>query len=234
MKLVSWNILANEFISPEDYPMLSVETLFNRKNRFRQIVRVLKTLDADIIFLQEVMLWEYRRLAKALQVYHVYRGKNIKWYAESSHSGNLILLRKNLFHRRAPIYDFPFGFGLRLPDGLLVNVHLNDKSHTKRLKEIKHLLPFFAREKSVILGGDFNQNYKSTSSLYKCLAVAGFKTYMKEPTYFLDKKMSIDHLLVKGSNWPQGAIEPVQIFDGNFAKQFKVYGSDHLPVVLRI
>lgn len=37
MKVVSWNILANEFIKKADYPMIKAKMLFNRKGRLTQI-----------------------------------------------------------------------------------------------------------------------------------------------------------------------------------------------------
>ena len=55
---------------------------------------------------------------------------------------------------------------------------------------------------------------------------------MKDPTYFLDKKMSIDHIMTKGL--PHGVSTSVDSYGGDFIKQFKNYGSDHLPVVLNI
>lgn len=58
MKIVSWNILANEFITPGELPPI------DRKNRLTQICKVLKQIDADIIFLQEVMFMEYIMLVE--------------------------------------------------------------------------------------------------------------------------------------------------------------------------
>ena len=42
MKIVSWNILANEFIKKVDYPMIKTKILFNRKGRLTQITNILK------------------------------------------------------------------------------------------------------------------------------------------------------------------------------------------------
>lgn len=223
MKIVSWNILANEFITPGELPPI------DRKNRLTQICKVLKQIDADIIFLQEVMFMEYRHFLKVFPSYDIFRGKNLCWYNRASHSGNIILLR---FKSNVTVYDFSFGIGLQLPSMCLLNVHLDDLSHTKRTHQIKQLLPFIYRENNIILGGDLNQNYKSTTHLYKLLTDGGLKIYMKDPTYFLDKKMSIDHIMTKGL--PHGVSTSVDSHGGDFIKQFKNYGSDHLPVVLNI
>jgi endonuclease/exonuclease/phosphatase (EEP) superfamily protein YafD len=172
---------------------------------------------------------EYRHFLKVFSSYDIFRGKNLCWYNRASHSGNIILLR---FKSNVTVYDFSFGIGLQLPSMCLLNVHLDDLSHTKRTHQIKQLLPFIYRENNIILGGDLNQNYKSTTHLYKLLTDGGLKIYMKDPTYFLDKKMSIDHIMTKGL--PHGVSTSVDSYGGDFIKQFKNYGSDHLPVVLNI
>jgi len=227
MKIVTWNILANEFIEPGSLPR------FNSKERFNQIRKVLQQIDADIIFLQEVIVPEFRHLIPPSYV--IFQGKNIKWYNRESQSSNIILIRKGMFNfnrRDVQTYHFPFGIGIRLKSMWLLNVHLDDLSYTKRIQQAKQLLPLIQSEKQIILGGDFNQNYKSTSHLYKLLTDAGLKIYMKNPTYFLDGKMSIDHLMTK--NLPTGVVLPVDSYEGNFLKQFQIYGSDHLPVVLAL
>ena len=222
MKVVTWNILANEFIEPGSLPP------FNSQNRLAHINNVLHQMDADIIFLQEVMLPE-----NLPSSYFIFQGKNIKWYNSTSQSSNVILVRKNLFNPRdVSVFHFPFGIGLRLKSLWLLNVHLDDLSYTKRIQQVKQLLPLLQSRKQIILGGDFNQHYKSTSHLYTLLTDAGLKIYMKNPTYFLDKKMSIDHLMTKGL--PTGISTPVNSYEGDFLKQFRMYGSDHLPVVLNL
>ena len=55
MKIISWNILANEFIKKADYPMIKGKMLFNRKGRLTQITSILQNVNADVMLLQEVM-----------------------------------------------------------------------------------------------------------------------------------------------------------------------------------
>ena len=62
MKIMTWNILANEFIKKSYYPMISKKHLFNRENRKTQIITILTTVDTDIMLLQEVMQSEYNLL----------------------------------------------------------------------------------------------------------------------------------------------------------------------------
>ena len=44
MKVLSWNILAHEFIKKSYYPMINPKILFNRKGRLTQITNLLKML----------------------------------------------------------------------------------------------------------------------------------------------------------------------------------------------
>jgi len=127
----------------------------------------------------------------------------------------------------------------------IFNVHLDDVSTTKRLQEIQSLMPHFrTRNSKVILGGDFNQNYQSTAKLYKLLATLRFKSYIDAPTYRIEKNLCIDHIMTKGfenkrnktrkislhKNKKEGCV--VNDFGEDILKQFEVYGSDHLPIIV--
>ena len=113
MKVVSWNILANEFIKKADYPMIKSKMLFNRKGRLTQITSILKNVNADIMLLQEVMQAEYNSLSETFEKeYYIIKGKNINWYNKKSYSGNVTFLRKNVFSLSANnnmIKDLEFG-----------------------------------------------------------------------------------------------------------------------------
>ena len=98
MTVISWNILANEFIKKADYPMIKGKMLFNRKGRLTQITSILKNVNADVMLLQEVMQAEYNSLSETFEKeYYVIKGKNINWYNKKSYSGNVTFLRKNVF-----------------------------------------------------------------------------------------------------------------------------------------
>jgi mRNA deadenylase 3'-5' endonuclease subunit Ccr4 len=62
MKLLTWNILADEWIEPEYYPECSNPELYNRNCRFDIISKILIETDADVMLLQEVMQDEYMKL----------------------------------------------------------------------------------------------------------------------------------------------------------------------------
>ena len=103
MKILSWNILAHEFIKKRYYPMVPPEIILNRKHRETQIVNIIKHMDMDVMLLQEVME-SYNALTHSLQKTHyLVRGQYIKWQGKQSYSGNVILLRKSGLPKRCVI-----------------------------------------------------------------------------------------------------------------------------------
>ena len=101
MKILSWNILANEFIKQSYYDMIPSQILFNRQKRQERIIETLKEANADIMLLQEVMQSEYNKLEDEFQkTYHLLKGKHIHWQNKRSYSGNVILLRKSMSEAR--------------------------------------------------------------------------------------------------------------------------------------
>lgn len=286
MKVISWNILANEFIKKGDYPMIKSKKLFNRKGRLTQITSILKIVNADVMLLQEVMQSEYNSLSETFEKdYYIIKGKNINWYNKKSYSGNVTFLRKNVFSLSANnekgfmIKDLGFGLYVKCyfldkaneketqtknvcenicaittaskvevnknvvikPNSNqklipidIINVHLDDISHAKRITEIKSIEEEIKKAKKVILGGDFNQDYKPKSNLYKLLNQAmGLKIYIKNPTYLIEKKMCIDHLMTKGFDRDScGCV--VNNYGDDVLQQFNEYGSDHLPIIIKL
>ena len=119
-------------------------------------------------FLQEVMLGEYNLLVHTFQkTHHLFRSKNIKWQEKQSSSGNVILLRKTLFHHPDLLF-FSFGLGVQCTYQkqplCIFNIHLDDLSMEKRIAQLKEILPYAEYHNRIIIGGDFNENYKGTRS----------------------------------------------------------------------
>jgi mRNA deadenylase 3'-5' endonuclease subunit Ccr4 len=67
IKVLSWNILASEFIKKTYYPTLNFNLLNDRNKRIKIIIDNLMKEDPDIILLQEVMVKEYNYLKKYLK-----------------------------------------------------------------------------------------------------------------------------------------------------------------------
>jgi hypothetical protein len=275
MKIISWNILANEFITQSDYPMIKRKILFNRNERLKNIMQMLLKVNADIMLLQEVMEKEFKALMRLFaSKYTIVRGKNINWYNKPSASCNVTLLRKTQF-KVLTAYDLEFGVYLRANEvganevganevGAnevieIINIHLNDESHLDRISQIKSIEEVLYKSNKVILGGDFNQVYKVSSQLYKIIAKAGLMPTIHEPTYYIEKKMCIDNLMLKGfqldnrcpikknelncCNRPINKRNKTKKKNGSCVinkyknqveNQFNAYGSDHLLIIANV
>lgn len=256
MKILTWNILANEFILARYYQMIPKDILYDRKNRQIQIINTLKNIDADVMILQEVMQAEYNLLDENFKsAYFLIRGKHIIWQNKRSYSGNVILIRKSMFaiNKNSDITDLAFGVVIKcylkgrdatvrdatvqhaMQTITIINVHLDDINVNKRLKQIKEIEPILHDNYNIILAGDFNENYIKSSKVYNMIKSSNLNIYNNDPTYFIDKKECIDNIMLKGfssfKNIKQIAINTCK---NNILEQFINYGSDHLPVVVDI
>jgi endonuclease/exonuclease/phosphatase family metal-dependent hydrolase len=245
MKILSWNILANEFINKSYYPMIPADILFNRKKRQEQIIRTLKQAAADIMLLQEVMQSEYNTLYTEFHsAYYLIKGKYIQWQKNKrGHSGNVILLKKSIFVFKNHIQlDFGLAVECQLKSSktlrpiIVINVHLDDLKQAKRIEQIKELEPLLAGQthQKIILGGDFNEHYTPIAKLYKQLTrdyVFSLPPEQQEPTYYIERKMRIDNILVKGFEGKKES-KVINDYGDDIIQQFLHYGSDHLPVTV--
>jgi endonuclease/exonuclease/phosphatase family metal-dependent hydrolase len=235
-KILSWNILADEFVKKRYYPMIPSEILLNRKERQEHILTTLTHADTDVMLLQEVMPSEYNALSHTFKKsHHLIRGKNIKWQGKQGYSGNVILLRKTLFTQPHLIaLNFGVGVECAYQDQPLTifNIHLDDISHVERMNQVSELVSYIKQAAQIIVGGDFNENYQPKNELYQLLKNEGLKVYNQKPTYFIERKMCIDNILIKGLDMNHTAAHVLNPFQGDRVKQFTTYGSDHLPVVV--
>jgi endonuclease/exonuclease/phosphatase family metal-dependent hydrolase len=241
MKILSWNILADEFIKQTYYPMIPSHILLNRKKRQDRIIETLKQANADIMLLQEVMQSEYNKLDDEFnKTYHLIKGKHIYWNEKRSYSGNIILLRKSLFSFPNNQVDLSFGLAVQVHlkhsemPILVINIHLDDLSQANRLREIKTLEPLLFSQQRIILGGDLNEHYNPThlTKLYKSLEENYFTMTNHQPTYYIKSKISIDHILLKGFETHTKTSKVINEFGANVVEHFTNYGSDHLPVTV--
>ena len=142
MKILSWNILASEWIKKSYYKNVKDHILFNRNQRFKTIFTKIHHENPDIILLQEVMKLEYMSLKRNLgHIYHISPIKAVKWqYSpnnknEKSESGNITLLKKSLFPRHSScISHCSLDFGIyttclyKKQILTIFNIHLDDLS----------------------------------------------------------------------------------------------------------
>jgi endonuclease/exonuclease/phosphatase family metal-dependent hydrolase len=237
MKILSWNILAAEWIKSSYYPQINDKILFNRTARFQRIISIIKNANADIILLQEVMPLEYEMLIKHLQNSYLYSPLiPIKWKYSNQKigtSGNMTLIRKSNHQFIKPIhYAFEFGIYTELPQIGICNIHLDDLSKQKRINQIKMLEDeILYRKDKVILGGDFNEEYSTNSYIYN---LHKFIVHNNEcSTYYIDGKMNIDNIMTRGfiaeNNKHKCFQYPISMEEGILK-----YGSDHLPIIVEI
>jgi|688.fasta_scaffold268768_2 endonuclease/exonuclease/phosphatase family metal-dependent hydrolase len=192
MKILSWNILAEEWIKSSYYTKINKHILFNRSARFQRILFILQNSNADIILLQEVMPNEYEMLKYHFNNNYIISPLAlIQWEYDDekkSTSGNMTLLSRNEKQfQNIKHYTFDFGLYTELAQIGICNIHLNDLFEQKRIIQIKFLEEeILYRKDKVILGGDFNEEYQENSYIYN---VNEFIVHNIDcPTYYIDKK----------------------------------------------
>lgn len=98
MKILSWNILANEWITKKNYKETEARDLFNRRERFKHISIIIENNNPDIILLQEVMKHEYESLIKWLtHDFYISPLYPTNWEGEYGESGTLSLFKKIIY-----------------------------------------------------------------------------------------------------------------------------------------
>ena len=229
MKVLSWNILASEWIESKYYPKIPSKTLFDRKKRFATILKLLKKSKADVILLQEVMKDEYNKLVDIMSNKYIISSlKLMYWsYSTTSNSGNATLLSSKLFSN---VKHKPLTQGIHTTCEYagapvdVFNIHLDDMSTSKRATQLKQIIKKTISGRSII-AGDFNQNYTPRSPFFK---IPGYIVNINCPTYFIEKKLNLDNILTKGFKSSKGL--PCEWYPESQEMGLKRYGSDHIPV----
>ena len=246
---MTWNILASEWIKKSYYPSVKDPSLFERKTRIQTILEKIKDTDPDILCLQDVMPLEYKRLYEAFPKYTFSRLAPIQWYSSmnKAKSGNVTMVKKGFTNWTE--HPFEYGVYIKVDRLHIFNVHLDDVSYQKRLRQLHQLNLSMDH---VIVAGDFNQDYKPTSALYQ---VPGFTVHNRCNTYFVEKKMNLDNILTKGiktkgiktkglvEDYGRIRAEPRRPSRARPAtcgyvppveEGLDLYGSDHIPVIVTI
>lgn len=243
VKVVSWNILASEWIRTTDYPDIKTSLLFSIK-RINKIIETLQNYNADIVFLQEVMPNEYKIIKKKFKdKYTITQIQPIKWsYKNESHtkneSGNVILIRNTNYHTiKVSVMDFCIIVQCIHNETnktiTLYNIHLDDISSVKRNTQMQKLLDFDNdinkknKNACCIIGGDFNQKYTLKSKLY---SLPKFIVHNLCNTYYIDSKLNIDNILTRGFKVDKTNSKCVNVSTNN-EDMFKKIGSDHISII---
>jgi len=237
MRILSWNILASEWIKKSYYKNANHSILFNRKKRCEKIMEMINNIDADIILLQEVMPEERLQIMKMLRnTYIISPIQQIKWqYKKDNKSGNMTMLKRTPFSNH-DVHHFSKEYGIYTQcihnntKYEIINLHLDDISRTKRHEQMEDAYNTLRHGNYVhIIGGDFNHVYRKDSKLYH---QDGFDVHNTCVTYYNERNMNIDNILTKGARKYTESkcyAKPSSINEGILQ-----YGSDHLPVITEI
>ena len=243
MKVISWNILADEFISKKYYPTIPIK-LLNREKRIETIINRLKNEKADVVLLQEVMIKEHNTLKETFNNFFVSNLILIKCkypneYGRPHESGTVILLRKSIFSDFKYISRDEFCIISCLYNNKKVcfaNVHLDDLSSITRFNQLIRVIEKTNKFNKVIIGGDMNQKYDENSYMYKFFKLNRFKPSVinNDPTYYIDKSQSIDNIMFKGFKLESSNVsnDCGKRTLGNIICQINNYGSDHFPIIV--
>lgn len=241
IKIISWNILALEFVKKSYYPTLNLNSINNRVKRIEKIINILLQQNPDIILLQEVMLKEYNYLKKYLSNYYFSNLININWIKyNKSESGNVTLFKKSIFLSKFNSNELDYNnniFGSYIiiktkntKENIHVfNIHLDDIAWQTRLAQINLLRPQIEKFKYCIIGGDFNQQFNINSKIYNINDFIIHNT--KNITYYIEKLINIDNILSKGF-YIVKQNNMINEQHKSKKKLFDKYGSDHIPVII--
>lgn len=244
MKILSWNILADEWVDKNDYNNSNSKfsnkydnlllSLLNRKKRIQIILKHLLKYDCDIIMLQEVMKMEYDMIKELYKNKYKFSDlKSIKWSGFGK-SGNIIIVRNNIcndlkfFYRKNYIYAKCLYKHRKF---IMINLHLDDINEYVRINQIKNILENI-NHNTCIICGDFNENYNKNKEIYSLLHKNNFHISNKKiNTYLINKPEVIDNVIYRGFEIINMKIEK-NIKDP--ITQLKKYGSDHYPVFVEL
>lgn len=221
LKIISWNLLANEFIDPSDYPAIPAEILYDRETRINRIIAFILThVDTDLFLFQEVMPMEADKLKAALNQYQAFISLPLAWYGETIwQSSNMIFVKAGKWN----MCNLSFGLVITCENMSIANIHLDDMDDNTRILQIRQLIAALSNTPTAIIGGDFNHEYDESSALYKCLHDAQFNSHNFHITY-RDK--------INASSIDQIATRNLGLFN-SYTVEPAEFISDHFPVIVQ-
>ena len=244
MRVLTWNILASEWVNPIDYPDVE-STLLNATRRSNCIISHLKHYSLhsafDIIALQEVMPAMHARLVKTFKDnYYVTPIKRIGWgrQRKAGKSGNVIMLRllpnDNANRNRIKTLEYlgeDFAQCCVIDDHFLVcNVHL-DADATLRRQQMGKLADIVHGYPQAIVLGDFNEDYATHRDFYAMVPECHVINNRPFPSYFGQEPANVDNILTKGLRLsgfaPWFFPESYKPYPRTMVDELKRLGTDH-------
>ena len=232
MKVLTWNILASEWIDDETYHMVKKHIRCDANRRFKRIMQYIMEEDATIILLQEVMPYEYGKLDRILRDKYILTPlSRINWHKTKNNSGNVTLFKKTDFSEK-DMKHHKLEFGIQT-DCIyknkacrVFNIHFSDVSIQHRYAQLKSIMPLLLETNIGIIGGDFNHQYSKNTRFYNIPDYTIHNTTC--PTYYIERRMNIDNILSKGLTIAPHTTCPK--YPDDIEEGIIEYGSDHLPV----
>jgi endonuclease/exonuclease/phosphatase family metal-dependent hydrolase len=232
MKVLTWNILASEWIDDETYHMVKKTIRCDANRRFKRIMQYIMEEDATVILLQEVMPYEYGKLDRILRDKYILTPlSRINWHKTKNNSGNVTLFKKTDFSEK-DMQHHRLEFGIRTDCMYknkacrVFNIHFSDVSIKYRYTQLNSIMPLLLETNIGIIGGDFNHQYSKNTRFYNIPNYTIHNTTC--PTYYIERKMNIDNILSKGLTIAPQTTCPK--YPDDIEKGIIEYGSDHLPV----
>ena len=237
MKILSWNILAEEWIDKKYYPMVK-EQLLESKKRFKIIMKHIRSMSPDIILLQEVMKNNHKYLIKKYShKYYISPLIPVPWVGYPvGESGNVTMLKLSKFQginfNKLDSMNFLTAYYKDIKIGI-VNVHLDDSSNKRRINQIKKVIKKTNNLDKVVIGGDCNEQYIKNRGIYNKLKKYDYKIAIKNTTYFIEKQMIIDNIFYRGFKIKDSYVDNScgSRTIKNINCQLQKYGSDHFPII---
>ena len=238
MKVLSWNILASEWIDNKTYRNIKKEIRNNNKFRFERIIKYITPQNASVIVLQEVMPNEYKHLKLLFQENYIITPLySITWNKNKNKnkSGNVTLFKRSEFSVKY-MKHVRLSFGIQTTCQyknklcMIYNVHLSDSSPQERYLQMNSIMKTLLDAEMCMICGDFNHQYMKCSAFYNLPNYTVHNTTCK--TYYLDRRTNIDNILSKGFNRFTTIVCPK--CPESDEEGMLQYGSDHLPISLVI
>jgi endonuclease/exonuclease/phosphatase family metal-dependent hydrolase len=245
MKVLTWNILADQYIDyndlQRDYPTIDATSLRSSK-RVPIILSHLVQQDADIMFLQEVTPETAQRIQQHWNNTH--QGTLTLHRYKNADSGNLTLFRTSLFQDLETESKF-FGGSHNVTNIsvchsvdsgtplVTANVHFDWENAARRKREANGLVRFLTKQfpnSRIIVAGDFNTDQDAVHRKFRSKAFVG--ALHKATSTFLCEKPMIDFIYGKNIHLTHGKVHnhPIRNPQTCFQNTIREFGSDHYMV----
>lgn len=246
LKVVSFNILAEQFIDYKDlsadYPGVPAKVL-KEAQRLPKIFAFLIKSSPDIALLQEVnpkvLLLIKAKFAKYYKIFPLALHHTEEAKMKGNAYGNLIMVKHGICtNAKQTVYRVPkLGSAFAVVNCIingraatLINIHLDadEETEAKRIIEVRALMRFIKpllATNAILISGDFNTSDRKTHAMFKEL-----NPIVEDPMgTYLDVPAMIDWIYVRNLYVVKGHV--VRPARGNAATPLKKYGSDHYPII---